>query len=131
MVAKKKIATELSLIRYKAKIAEYMLRDKVHLESKLQQLNEQFKAWVAGFKRYVTVRRIISTVISNVPPSARAPYYAYGQQYFSEVIERGLDRDIVIRQIKSKAGIGTPYPVVKEEILDRVFEAIDKAYGRA
>jgi len=129
MPGRKKVATSLSLVRYKGKTKKIIYEKYPDRESAEEASKHQFDAWLAGFKKYKMVRNIIASVISDVAPTLRAPYYGFGQKYFNLVVERRYDKNIVREYLLANCGVDKPGSLIDASKLNQVFDAIDRAYG--
>ena len=133
MPGRKRKATKLSLLRYKMKVGNIVYQMSPRSDIAEEVLDEQYKAWESGFKTYVSVRRIIETVISDVPPAHRVPYYMVGQRYYNLVVARRHmlpeNRTAIRVALKQQAGADSTDRIVDGAKLDAIFDAIDKQFG--
>lgn len=133
MAGRKKKATKLSLLRYKMKIGNIISQIPPTADIASEVMSEIYSSWETGFKTYVTVRKVIESVISDVPPSNRAPYYAMGQRYYNLVVARRhadpASRSAIRNALKEQAGADKDDGLVSGAKLDAVFDAIEKQYG--
>ncbi len=82
----------------------------------------QTESWMSGSELYHKIRSIAGSVMDSrdnfVPAPFRAPYYAFVEEYYKEVVQRRIDADTVFNYLLAK------YRGVNEGVVRAILEAL-------
>lgn len=127
MAGRKRNWNILTPDRYKGKVERTNRGVYINPATAEEVAEKQTQVWQAGSEPYRRLREIAKRVMESsdfhVTPSARAPYYAYLQKWYKEVIVIGLDEGNV------EAFLSEKFPDLRAEVIDEVKRRIRGEVG--
>jgi len=122
MAGKKKNWNEGTELRYLGKALRVQMGIIPDPEVAKQIAEAQTRAWRRGAGKYKDLRAIAGSIMDTndafVPAPFRAPYYAFVEEYYKEVVERKINPDDTYRYLLAK------YNEVDEAKIRAILEAM-------
>jgi len=133
MAARKRNWNEGTPVRYKGKIARVARGVYIDPDDAKKATEAQADSWERGSEIYKEVRKIAKNVMESpdfaVPPALRAPYYAFAQKYYRDVMVLGMDEGVVRAYLEARMpGLDG---AVLDEIITRLKREIPAPVPRA
>jgi len=106
MAARKRNWNEGTPVRYKGKVARVHRGVYIDPEDARRATETQSDSWERGAVIYKKVREVAKKVMESsdfpVAPAMRAPYYAFAQKWYKDVIVLGIDDGVVRAYLEAR-----------------------------